>query len=129
MLDVHILKGVTMFTNFLKVTLRTLYREKVYAIINIAGLSIAIACCLILGLWLRSELTYDLHHKKHKQIYRVESDYIFDGSSTRTAENFGTPGNLSSVQFDSDSSLIREEGIVYRGVFLAHLDQFFLFPF
>ena len=60
-----------MFTNFIKVTLRTLYREKVYAIINISGLALGIACCLILGLFLHSELTYDQHHKNHKHIYRI----------------------------------------------------------
>jgi putative ABC transport system permease protein len=63
-----------MFTNFLKVTLRNLYREKMYAIINIFGLSLAIACCIILGLWLRSELTYDRHHTKYKQIFRVATE-------------------------------------------------------
>jgi putative ABC transport system permease protein len=68
-----------MFTNFLKVTLRTLYREKVYAAINIAGLSIAIACCIILGLYIRSELTFDRHHIKHKQIYRLNKQFLFEG--------------------------------------------------
>jgi len=64
-----------MLRNFLKVTLRNLYREKIYAIINISGLSLAIACCLILGLYLRSELTYDRHHTKYKQIFRVVNEF------------------------------------------------------
>ena len=68
-----------MFLNFIKVTLRTLYRDKVYAIINIAGLSIAITCCLILGLYLRSQLTYDMHNKKYKQIYRVVNETNING--------------------------------------------------
>jgi putative ABC transport system permease protein len=55
----------------MKTALRTFYREKGYALINLSGLSLAIACCLILGLYLKSELTYDRHHLKHKQIYRV----------------------------------------------------------
>ena len=37
----------------IKAALRTFYREKSYAIINLAGLSLAIACCLILGLYLK----------------------------------------------------------------------------
>jgi len=60
-----------MLTNYLKVTLRNLYREKMYALINISGLSIAIVCCLILGLWLRSEFTYDRHNTKYKQLFRI----------------------------------------------------------
>jgi putative ABC transport system permease protein len=54
-----------------KAAIRTFYREKAYAVINLSGLSLAIACCLILGLYLKSELAYDQHHLKHKRIYRV----------------------------------------------------------
>ncbi len=68
-----------MFTNFIKTTIRILYREKMYAIINIAGLSIAIACCLILGLYLHSQLTYDMYNKKYKQIYRVVEEETING--------------------------------------------------
>ena len=74
-----------MFTNFLKTTIRNLYREKVYAMINIAGLSIAIACCLIIGLYLRNELTYDMYNKKYKQIYRVETAPNINGSPAKYA--------------------------------------------
>ncbi|MBN2135159.1 MAG: ABC transporter permease [Acidobacteria bacterium] len=77
-LDVRLfnfLKEFSMFTNFLRVTLRTLYREKVYAAINIVGLSIAIACCVIIGLWLHGELTYDQHNSKYKQIYLIENEF------------------------------------------------------
>ena len=65
-----------MFTNFLKITLRNLYREKLYTIINIAGLSIGIACCLILGLFLHSGLTYDQHNKNYKRIYRIAMEIM-----------------------------------------------------
>ena len=74
-----------MFSNYLKVTFRTLYREKVYAVINMAGLSLAVACCLILGLWLHSELTYDLHNKQHKKIYRVAHEININGKADRFA--------------------------------------------
>ncbi len=60
-----------MFFNYIKITLRNLYKEKLYAAINIFGLSLGIACCIILGLFLRSELTYDRHHLKHKQVFRI----------------------------------------------------------
>lgn len=68
-----------MANSFLKVTLRNLYREKVYALINISGLSLAIACCLILGLYLRSELTYDQHHLRHRQIFRIVNEFSVNG--------------------------------------------------
>lgn len=84
MFDVHLcLWRNSMLINFLKVTLRNLYREKMYALINISGLSIAIACCLIIGLWLRNEFTYDHHNVKYKQIFRIiHTDLLGDSRNT-----------------------------------------------
>ena len=69
----------------IKAALRIFYREKTYALINLSGLSLAIACCLILGLYLRSELTYDRHHVRHKEIFRVVGEYTTSGNSARCA--------------------------------------------
>ena len=74
-----------MLSNFIKVTLRKLYREKLYTLINITGLSLGIACCLILGLFLHSELTYDQYHKNYKRIYRVENEFTSQGVSNKLA--------------------------------------------
>ena len=71
--------------NYLVVLLRMLQREKLYAAINIAGLSLGIACCLILGLYLRSELTYDRYNVRHAQIYRLVNEFSFNGSTDRFA--------------------------------------------
>jgi putative ABC transport system permease protein len=68
-----------MLSNAFKISLRTLYREKRYAAINIAGLSLAIACVVILGLYLRSELTYDQHYEGYENIYRLENEFNFNG--------------------------------------------------
>jgi putative ABC transport system permease protein len=68
-----------MASSFLKTTLRNLYREKIYAVINISGLSLAIACCLILGLYLHGELTYDQHNTGHREIYRVVNELNING--------------------------------------------------
>jgi putative ABC transport system permease protein len=55
--------------------LRALLRDKLYTLINIAGLSLAIASCVVLGLYLRGELTYDRHHLNHARIYRVVQEF------------------------------------------------------
>jgi putative ABC transport system permease protein len=78
-----------MFTSFLKITFRNFYSEKLYALINISGLSVAIACCLILGLWLRSEFTFDRHNVNHKQIFRVINFEAF-GNSPDVRQELGT---------------------------------------
>jgi putative ABC transport system permease protein len=69
----------------IKGALRTLYRERSYALINLTGLALAIACCLILGLYLRSELTFDQHHVRHKQIFRVVNEFTTNGSPNSLA--------------------------------------------
>jgi putative ABC transport system permease protein len=74
-----------MASSDLKATWRTLYREKSYALINLCGLSLAVACCLILGLYLKSELTYDQHYARHKQIYRAENEITVNGTPTNFA--------------------------------------------
>ena len=60
---------------YFKIAWRSLYREKLYAAINIAGLGLAIACSIVLALYLESELTYDQHNVRHEQIYRVDNDF------------------------------------------------------
>ncbi len=69
--------------NYIVVLLRNLRRERLYAAINIAGLSLGIACCLILGLFLTSELTYDQHFKGYQNIYRVVNEVSSGGATDK----------------------------------------------
>lgn len=60
-----------MLTNYLKFTFRNLKRNKTYSIINILGLSIGIACSILILLWVQDELSYDRFNKNADSIYRV----------------------------------------------------------
>ncbi|MFC2134332.1 ABC transporter permease [Bacteroidota bacterium] len=60
-----------MFSNYLKITLRNLRRHKGYSSINIFGLAVGIACCLLILLWVQDELSYDDFHKNSDRLYRV----------------------------------------------------------
>jgi len=71
--------------NFFVVLFRNLRRERLYAAINIAGLSLGVACCLILGLFLKNEFTYDQHFKDHENIYRVVNEFSTGGSTDKFA--------------------------------------------
>ncbi len=62
--------------NYLTVLFRNFRRERLYTAINLAGLSLGVACCLVLGLFLKSELTYDQHFKGNEHIYRVEATIL-----------------------------------------------------
>jgi len=96
-----------MASSDIKATLRTLYREKAYALINLCGLSLAIACCLILGLYLRSELTYDRHHARHKEIYRVVNEFTTNGTPTNFAYTSIALGPLLKQNYPDVKDYVR----------------------
>ena len=60
-----------MIRNYLKLTLRNLKKHKGYSFINIAGLAIGMACCILILLYVADELSYDNYHENVNRIYRV----------------------------------------------------------
>lgn len=64
-----------MLQNYLKISLRNLLRTKVYSLINIAGLSLGVACCLLLALFVQDEFEYDRHHQRLNDIYRIDTQF------------------------------------------------------
>src|SRR5262245_16356749 len=60
-----------MLKNYLKVAFRNARRQKGYAFINVAGLSIGLACSFFILLWVTNEISYDRFHKDGDQIYQA----------------------------------------------------------
>lgn len=60
-----------MFRNYFKIALRNLQRNKVYAFINVAGLSIGLACTMLILLYVKDEVSFDRFHHNGPHIYRV----------------------------------------------------------
>jgi putative ABC transport system permease protein len=60
-----------LFSNYLRVGLRKIKRQKIYSTINIAGLAIGLACCAVIILYVKNELSYDSFHKDADRIYRI----------------------------------------------------------
>lgn len=60
-----------MLIHYLKISIRNILRDKVYSVINITGLSVAIACCLLLIFWVRFELSYENSYTNTDRIYKV----------------------------------------------------------
>jgi hypothetical protein len=57
-----------MVKNYLKTTLRHLWKHKIPSFINVAGLSMGLSCFILLGLYIRHELSYDSFHEKADRI-------------------------------------------------------------
>jgi putative ABC transport system permease protein len=73
---------VRMLRNYLKVALRNIRRYKGYSSINIVGLAVGMACCILILLWVRDELSYDRFHRHGASIYRVLQDIHLDQDVT-----------------------------------------------
>ncbi|WP_421751765.1 ABC transporter permease [Croceimicrobium sp.] len=59
---------------------RTLYRHRLYTLLNLGGLAIGLAVSIIVALYLHGEFTYDEHWENHEDIYRVNSRFDLNGS-------------------------------------------------
>ena len=62
---------ITMIRNYFKIAIRNFWRNKAFSSINILGLSIGIASCLIIMLFVQHELSYDRYNENAERIVRV----------------------------------------------------------
>ncbi|HTE07766.1 MAG TPA: ABC transporter permease, partial [Flavitalea sp.] len=62
-----------MLTNYIKVAIRNLLRQKAFSFINIFGLALGISCTALIGMWVSDELSYDRFHNDYDHMYRITS--------------------------------------------------------
>ncbi|PCI75463.1 MAG: hypothetical protein COB20_12815 [SAR86 cluster bacterium] len=78
-----------MFKNYLTTAWNILLKNKLYSAINILGLAVGLSACILIALYVLSELSYDKHWKNADQIYRINAQTRLPGSppsrSTLTA--------------------------------------------
>ncbi|MBN1999936.1 ABC transporter permease [candidate division KSB1 bacterium] len=84
-----------MFKYFIKITLRNILKYKSYSLFNIAGLSVGLACAILIFMWVRYELSYDRWHNNAGRIYRVVDEEKYStGETGRFAVNPAAMGPL-----------------------------------
>lgn len=96
-----------MLKNYLLTTLRNFYREKIYALINIVGLALALSCSLILALYIRSELTYDQHFSGYKRITRVAGIYKVNDNITPVAATSWVLAGIMNSEYPQIGEFVR----------------------
>ena len=118
---------------------RFLARNKFYAIINILGLALGIACSLIILLYCQKELTYDQHHLLHENIYRAGSQFDIGNQEERYAISSHTLAPLLAKKFPEMAAIARlrslprtlllhgEEGYYEEGLFFGDSSVFEIF--
>ncbi len=95
---------IVMFGHFLKLAWRNMRKRWGYTLINVLGLAIGVACCLLIFLWVRFELSYDRFHASAREIYRVVSEHRSPGGEI----NYGltSPAPLGAVLKDNYPEII-----------------------
>jgi len=114
-----------MFKNYVKISLRNIKKQKVYSLLNIAGLTIGMSCCILIMLFIQDELSYDKFHKNGDRIFRVVASTSDDNIPTNANGIFGT-GPALKREFPEvlEFARIREMGYGTK-IFVKHGEKKF----
>jgi putative ABC transport system permease protein len=117
--------GKTMFGSYLKISVRHIRKHKIYSLINIAGLAIGMACCILIFLWVQDELGFDRFHKNSNRIFRALSTDHSGGEMFRSA---GVPSLLGPTLVDEYPEVVKYTRcqVGWSGYYLHRGDKNFM---
>ena len=131
-----------MIKNYLTVAIRNIARNKTFSAINIIGLAIGMACCILILLYVQDELSYDQHHEHAQRIYRLAEEAHMAGQTRRialTSFPMGPalvqdyPTVVDAVRFykdDEKTPVANQQNQFYeRGVLFTEANVFRVFDF
>ncbi|MGI9173815.1 MAG: ABC transporter permease, partial [Rhodothermales bacterium] len=114
-----------MFRNYFKIAYRNLVRHKGYAAINVFGLALGIACCLLIGLYVQHERSYDRFHTQADRIHRLVMEA---GSFGTGARAFAAAGPYFAEHFPEVEAAVRfypQETVLRQGEALSTESRFY----
>jgi putative ABC transport system permease protein len=88
-----------MLDNYLKSAWRSLRKNRTFTVLNIMGLSIGVACSLLIALYVLDELSYDRFNTKADRICRIDEQVKFGDFSYNGAETPPTMGPVFTRDF------------------------------
>ncbi|MEZ5027724.1 MAG: ABC transporter permease [Ferruginibacter sp.] len=100
-----------MFKNYFKTALRNLRKNKLYSIINIFGLTVGLAACLLIGIYINNELNYDKFNSNADRIVRVTMEF----KQAETVNKVATTGTKVGPQFKRTFPVIEDYVRTYIG--------------
>ncbi len=100
-----------MIKNYLKTAFRNLWRTKVFSLINIAGLGVALACCMLILLYTMDEVSYDRFNVNKDKIYRLVVDMTSPAGVTSKQGSTGMmPGPTFKRELPDIEDFVRVQG-------------------
>jgi putative ABC transport system permease protein len=129
-----------MFKNYFKVAFRSIRKNKLYSFVNIIGLTAGITGCILIGLYVWNELSYDKFHKNGDRIARVTMEYSASGTVNKvavTGTKIGPQMKRTFPQVEAFTRIIKYARSVANGtkvfeeknVLYADADFFTMFSF
>jgi putative ABC transport system permease protein len=96
-----------MLKTYIKIAWRSLRKNRLYTAVNMIGLTLGIASCLLIGIYILNELSYDRFHKNGTDIVRVTMEYNGGNAVTKTAVTGTKVGPEFSRSFPEVQSFVR----------------------
>ena len=112
-----------MFGKYLKIAIRNLLKFKMFSLLNISGLAIGIACCILIFLYIQDEIGYDLFHKKSDRIYRVLRERKTSSGGSHTPS--GTSGALAPALLKDFPEIQRAIRMWSQDTWIKYEDKWF----
>ncbi|MCP4631625.1 MAG: FtsX-like permease family protein [candidate division Zixibacteria bacterium] len=102
-----------MLKNYIKTALRYLLKQKAYSLINVIGLSVGMACAILILMWIQYELSYDSFNRNIDNLYRFYQKYEYTGSPPLFTDNL--PGPLGKTVQDEFPEIENTSRLLYGG--------------
>lgn len=99
-----------MLKNYFAIAWRTFLRSKGYSLINILGLAIGLSACMLIGLYVHHELSFDQFNEKADRIYRVDEELKFGSNHLDLAITNATFGETARFEFQQVEQTTRLQG-------------------
>jgi putative ABC transport system permease protein len=96
-----------MIATYMKIAWRKLMKDKVFSFINIFGLSVGLTCCMLISLYVYSELNYDTSFNNADRIYQLGTDFDPGTKEDRAANTAGPIGRMLQQDYPEIQSTAR----------------------
>lgn len=131
-----------MLSNYLKIAIRLLFRNRFYSIINILGLAIGLTSCFLIVVYVQDELSYDRFHVKKERIYRIVEEFKTGEGVITTGltpyklaldlkEQFPEIEKVVRIDYDIESEIVHygNKEVLQNGITAVDPDFFDVFSF
>lgn len=100
-----------MLRNYFKIAWRNLVRNKTFSAINVLGLAAGLSCCMLIGLYVQDELSYDTQHEDVNRLYQVGTVFVRPDGETKTADTPYPIADALKQEYPEISNITRLVGL------------------